>query len=166
MSQTKKRSAAVMRQQKWRSLWNEWRVSNRVREDDGQALVEFAINFSVIMGFLFIFVEVCLAFYAYDMISESAREGTRYAIVRGSTCLTSAGISCTASAAGVNTYVSGVGWPNPGGTMTVNTTYPDGNEAPGSRVQVTVTYAFPITLQWVPTGSLTMQSTSVMYIIQ
>jgi hypothetical protein len=50
--------------------------------------------------------------------------------------------------------------------MTVNTTYPDGNENPGSRVQVAVTYAYPFRIPWIPTSTLTMSSTSVMYIVQ
>jgi hypothetical protein len=53
-----------------------------------------------------------------------------------------------------------------GGPMTVNTTYPDGNENPGSRVQVTVSYAFPFRIPSIPASTLTMTSTSVMYIVQ
>jgi hypothetical protein len=50
--------------------------------------------------------------------------------------------------------------------MTVNTTYPDSNESPGSRVQVAVTYAFPFRVPFIPASTLTMTSTSVMYIVQ
>jgi hypothetical protein len=35
-----------------------------------------------------------------------------------------------------------------------------------SRVQVAVTYAFPFRIPFIPSGTLTMHSTSVMYIAQ
>jgi hypothetical protein len=67
----------------------------------------------------------------------------------------------------VNSYVTGLGWPNlAGGTMTVATTYPNGNENVGSLVQVKITYVFAIHMVFVPTNSLTMTSTSKAYIIQ
>jgi hypothetical protein len=53
-----------------------------------------------------------------------------------------------------------------GGSMAVNTTFPDGNQNPGSRVQVTVTYNFPLSIPWIPASTLTMSSASVMYILQ
>jgi len=44
--------------------------------------------------------------------------------------------------------------------------YPDINESPGSRVQVTVTYVFPLNVPFTPKSSFTMSSTSLMYIVQ
>jgi Flp pilus assembly protein TadG len=139
----------------------------RNENESGQAIVEIAIALPVIAAFAFAMIEICLAFYSYCMISESAREGTRYAIVRGSTCQTSTGASCTASASTMNTVVTQLGWPNLGnGTMSANTTYPDGNENPGSRVQVVVSYVFPYNIPFAPKGTIHMSSTSVMYIVQ
>jgi Flp pilus assembly protein TadG len=136
-------------------------------EQSGQAIVEIAIALPVIAAFTFAMIELCLAFYSYCMISESARECTRYAAVRGATCLTSANASCTVSPTTVNSYATQIGWPNLGnGTTTPSTTYPDGNENPGSRVQVTVTYVFPYNIPFAPKGSIRMASTSVMYIVQ
>ncbi len=147
------------------------RLSNRLRRlpesQDGSSLVEFAVTLPVMFMLLFMFMELCLMFYTHDMISEVAREGTRYAMVRGASCPSSTNPTCEVTAAQVNAYVNSIGWPNiGGGTMTVNTTYPDGNESVGSRVQVKVTYVFKITMPFVPTQSITMTSTSVMYIIQ
>jgi Flp pilus assembly protein TadG len=137
------------------------------RGESGQALIEVALALPIIAAFSFAVIEISLAFYSYCMISESAREGTRYAIVRGATCTTGAGSSCTATASSINSAVSGLGWPNLGnGTMTPNATFPDGNENPGSRVQVTVSYVFPYNLPFLPKGSIHMSSTSVMYIVQ
>jgi hypothetical protein len=119
------------------------------------------------MAFIFGFIELSLAFYSYDLISELAREGTRYAIVHGSTCVTASGTSCTASAASIGTYVSGIGLPNLGaGTMSVAVSFPDGNEAPSSRVKVTVNYVFPYKVPFMMSGPISMSSNSEMYIIQ
>jgi Flp pilus assembly protein TadG len=137
------------------------------QSESGQAVIEIALALPIIAAFSFMMIELCLAFYSYCMISETAREGTRYAIVRGATCQTSTGGSCTASAATITTAVTHMGWPNLGnGTLSANTTYPDGNENPGSRVQVVVNYVYPFNIPFAPKGSLHMSSTSVMYIVQ
>jgi Flp pilus assembly protein TadG len=134
---------------------------------DGSASIEFALTSGVLFTLLFCFMEVCLVFYTYDLISEAAREGTRYAMYRGASCPNSTTPSCEVTASQVNTYVSGLAWPNlVGGTMTPATTYPSGNESVGSTVQVKVTYTFPIKMPFVPTRTITMASTSVMPILQ
>jgi Flp pilus assembly protein TadG len=140
--------------------------------EDGQALIETAVSLPVLFALLFCFMELCLAFYSYDMISESAREGTRYAMLLSSTCTNSSGASCTATAAQVNTYVPGLGWPNLAcGTMTVSTTYKTpaggvGTNIVSNFVVVQITYVFPITMPFVPKNSITLKSTSQMPIIQ
>jgi len=141
---------------------------SRSRPEEGSALVEFALTVPILVTFFFGLIQVCLASYMHQVISETAREGTRYAMVHGSSCVTGNGsTSCTATAAAVNSYVAANGWPNiGGGTLGINTTYPDGNENPGSRVQVNVTYLFPFKIPFVPPSTLTMSSTSVTYIVQ
>jgi Flp pilus assembly protein TadG len=140
--------------------------------EDGQALIETAASLPVLFVFLFCFMELCMAFYSYDTISESAREGTRYAMLLSSTCTNSSGASCTATAAQINTYVYGLGWPNlAGGTMTVSTTYKTPGGGVGTNivnnfVVVQITYVFPITMPFVPKNSITLKSTSQMPIIQ
>ncbi len=135
--------------------------------EEGSTLIEFALTFSCLLTLIFCVMELCLVFYAYDMISDCAREGTRYAMVRGASCPNTTTPTCEVTAAQVNSYVSALKVPNLGnGTMTVTTSYPDGNEAVGSRVQVKVSYVFPIKMPFVPKNSLNMASTSVMYILQ
>jgi Flp pilus assembly protein TadG len=137
------------------------------RDEEGGALVEFAVTLPVLITFFFGLIQVCLAAYMHNVISETAREGARYAMVHGSTCVNAVGSSCTVSASAVNSYVTTNCWPNlGGGTISVNSSYPDGNEAPGSRVQVNVTYLFPFKVPYVMSTTLTMSSTSVAYIIQ
>jgi Flp pilus assembly protein TadG len=135
--------------------------------EDGSALLELVFTLPVLFGLLFCFFELCMALYSYDMISESAREGTRYAMVRGASCKTSSGASCETTVAQIKTYVAGLGWPNVGGgTMTVSPSYPKGSDAVGNPVQVTITYQFRITMPFVPSSAIALSSTSVMYIIQ
>ena len=142
-------------------------LAARKKNESGQAVVEIALALPIIAAFIFTMIEICLAYYTYCMISESAREGTRYAIVRGSTCQTGTSASCTVSASTMNSVVTQLGWPNlGGGTMSAATTYPDGNENPGSRVQIVVNYVFPYNIPFAPKGTLHMSSTSVMYIVQ
>jgi len=146
-------------------------VANRggdgAESGNGSSLIEFVVTLPLLFSLIFCFIEVCLALYTWETISECAREGTHFAIFHGASCPTAGSPTCEVTAAQVNAYVMGLGWPNAGGgTMTAVTTYPDGNEAVGSRVQVKVTYRFPITLPFVPKTSLTMSSVSEMYILQ
>lgn len=135
--------------------------------EEGSALVEFALTAPALLALIFGLIEVCIALYTLQMVSEVAREGTRYAMVRGATCQTSNGSSCTATATEVNSYVSAARWPNiGGGTIAANTTFPDGNQNAGSRVQVTVTYVTPFKVPFMSTSPITLSSTSVMSIVQ
>jgi Flp pilus assembly protein TadG len=137
------------------------------RCENGESLVSFAVTLPILLSFVFGLTQICLAFYTHEFISDAAREGTRYAIVHGSTCETSGGATCTASAANVNSYVSGLSLPNlGGGTMTVNTTYPDGSNVPGDRVKVNITYTFPYKIPFVTTTPMSITTNSEMYIVQ
>lgn len=130
-------------------------------------MIEFVLSFSALMIFVFAVMEMCMLFYTYGMISESAREATRYAIVRGSTCLTSSSTSCTATSTTISNYAKGLGLPNiGGGTLNVTTTFPDGNQNPGSRVKVDVQYSVSIRLPFMPRNAIPLDSSSEMYILQ
>jgi Flp pilus assembly protein TadG len=145
------------------------RLASRVaHEDEGQAIVEAALTLPVILAFVFTMIELCLIFYSYCMISECAREGSRYAIVHGNGCQTGVTkASCTATGASINTYTQTLGWPNLGmGTLHANTTFGNGTQNAGNPVTVTVTYVFPINLPFLPKRNLSLSSSSTMYIIQ
>ncbi len=53
----------------------------RLRRDQGQDLVEYALVFPILAALLFGIVEMVLVFYAYNTIAEAARDGARYAVV-------------------------------------------------------------------------------------
>lgn len=147
--------------------------------EDGSAAVEFAVSASVFFMTLVGLMKICLAIYTFHFVAEAACEGSRYAIVRGSSCnstyLTSA---CPATGGNISTYVKGLGYPGiSSSAMTVTTTwgqYPTGRtctpsstcDNPGDLVTVKVQYAFPLSIPFMASKTYTMQSTSAMVISQ
>lgn len=141
-------------------------INDAAHGESGGSMIEFALSFSALMTFVFCLMEMCIALYSYGLISESARETSRYAIVHGSTCLTGSSTSCTASATTISTYAKNLGLPNiGGGTLNVTTRFVPDN-TPGSVVIVSIQYTMPIKMPFVPTRSLSMTSASQMYILQ
>lgn len=143
--------------------------------EDGATLVEVALSSLLLLAFIFGVMEICLALYSYHFISEAAREGTRFAIVRGSTCTGLSG-GCPASGTDIQNYVTGLGYPGiDPSKMRVNATwsqYTNGNSCPalgpcnsiGNLVTVQVTYQFPVAVPFVSLTTIPMSSTSAMVI--
>ena len=167
-------------------------VMNRkpgVLREDGALIVEMALVclFLILPMFLGIFA-MSTALYTYHYISEAAREGSRYAMVRGSTsCANTPGLSnCGATPTQIQTYVQNLGYPGiiaTSPTLTVTTTWykktaaPPTNwntlcgatpacAAPGNLVKVRVAYAFPLNIFFFGTRTLNMSSTSQMIVAQ
>lgn len=158
--------------------------ANSLTADTGSALVEMALSSSVLFAMFFGMFQISMASYAYHYVSDAAREGSRYAIVRGSTsCANEATLSgCGASASTIAAYVKGLGYPGiDSANMTVTTTYysPSTTQpttwtlctsAPcntsGSLVKVVVMYAYPFAVPFVPTRTLNVSSTSQMVVAQ
>jgi Flp pilus assembly protein TadG len=145
------------------------------RNEHGSALVEMAVATVVLLTLLFGILEISLALYTYHFVSEAAREGTRYAIVRGSSCGGSFSTACPASSDDIQTYVQNLAYPGINPTaMTVTTAwsaYPAGGACgscnnPGNQVQVTVNYQYLLSIPFVPSQTLNMSSSSEMVISQ
>lgn len=92
----------------------------RVRREDGQALVEFALVLPVLLMLILGLFDVARAVWQENTLAYAAREGTRYAIVHGSA---SEAPVTQASHGGIVDVVRGaaVGVSN----VTVTVTYPD-----------------------------------------
>jgi Flp pilus assembly protein TadG len=168
-SESLRRQSGAGERRRASSLLAWWRRNRRrLREEDGGSLTEFALSISTALTLVFVLIQLCLALYSYGMISETAREATRWAIVRGSTCVTGAGASCTTSISAIKTYAQGLGFPNLGsGTLSATPTFPQSCETPDTcTVKVVVTYTVPINLPFVPHNAVIMQSTSIMYFLQ
>lgn len=149
---------------------------NWLRDQRGAGLIEFALGAMVLFMILFGVLSMCFAFYSYNVVSESAREATRYAIVRGSACSSFA--DCGITAAQIQTHVKNLGFPgiNPSNltTTTAWAAYPAGGTCqpnascnnPGNQVTVTVTYNFHLAIPFMSNRTLAMANTAAMVISQ
>jgi Flp pilus assembly protein TadG len=123
----------------------------------GQSLTEFSIVVVLFLVLLFGIVDAGRLIYAYNVVSASAREGVRWAVVRGSTS------GRAASASDIQAYVQsktvGVAIDPP------EVTWGAGGNAPGSFVKIKVQSHFaPIApFPFVP-STITLTSESRMVI--
>ncbi|MGA8043326.1 MAG: TadE/TadG family type IV pilus assembly protein [Terracidiphilus sp.] len=155
--------------------------------EDGNAIVEMAIGISLFLMILIGIIEMGLALYTYNYISDAAREGSRWAIVRGSDCSTNTpGLDhCNAAQTDIQTYVQSLSYPGINSSnMTVTATWLQASSPPaatwsscvatasepcnqqGYQVRVTVTYPFPLSIPFWRSTTLTVGSTSGMVISQ
>jgi hypothetical protein len=136
-----------------------------IRAQTGQAAVEFTLIFLIFLMLLFGIAEGGRLIFIYGTVSQAAREGVRYASVRGGNCKLPGGSSCTATEAEIKNYVLDramglltaanimVSWPGP----------PSGSNAPGMIVSITTTYPFQPLVWFIP--SVTLRSSSQMVIV-
>jgi Flp pilus assembly protein TadG len=140
------------------------------RDESGQALVEFALVLPLFLVVVVGIIDVARVAWQENTLALAAREGTRYAIVRGQASLSPVGPgspSFTAPdqdilvAAAVTRYATGVQ------NLTVRATWLDGNASRGSRVNVRVTAPFIPALSQVFLGglwSITLRGSSTLSI--
>jgi Flp pilus assembly protein TadG len=144
------------------------------RRERGSGLVEQALVLATLLAVMFGIIDFGRALYTYHFVSEVAREATRWASVRGNTCVGLTG-GCPAGTADVQTYVSNVsGMGLDPARITTTTSWPiqsysspacgTNNNNPGCVVQVQVNYAFQFILPFLPSAAFTMSSTSQMII--
>lgn len=156
---------------------------HRTRDECGSTLLETALSMMIMLTFIFGVMEASFAYYTFHFISQAAREGTRYAIVRGNTagssnCTSPGWPTCKAQSADIQTYVQNLGFPGiDPSKMTVTTAwsgYPAGVTCkpsltcnnPGNLVTVTVQYNFPFRVPFIPVRTYSMMSSSAMVISQ
>jgi len=144
----------------------------------GASMVEFAVAASAFMLVMFGIVEFGRVMYTYHTVSNAARIGSRWAIVRGSGCTVVD--HCSATSSDVSDYVQSVVPMVDSGSMTVTAkwttttdpsasctaTTPGGNNGAGHVVCVTVSYPFNFAIPFVSNNALTLSSTSRMVIAQ
>jgi Flp pilus assembly protein TadG len=157
------------------------------RDEAGATLVETALSLTLLLAVLFGVLEGSLVVYSYHFISEAAREGTRYAAVRGystftTPCTAPGYANCVAqggpnNAGDIATYVENLGFPGiSASSVTVNSTWLTSSGAacgttntckvPGDIAKITVTYTFPFSFPFVSLPAFTMSSTSEMVVLQ
>jgi Flp pilus assembly protein TadG len=152
-------------------------------------MVEFAIVATVLLTLLLGIIEFSRALYMYHTVSNAARIGARWAMVRGSfSCSALYPVDhCNASPSAVQSYVRSVVPLSDSGTLNVATawstsTYQQaacpsppnpgpGSLSPGTNAQdhlvcVTVTYPFTFAIPLVSGATWNLSSTSQMFISQ
>lgn len=135
----------------------------------GTTTVEFAISALVMLMVLFGILECSLLLYSYHTVSNAARQGSRWAMVRGSDCVASA---CPATADSVKSYVLTQVPLLDTSHVSVTTTWSSSSDCtvssssgpagPGCVVAVQVSYPFQLNLPFIPISALTLSSTSQM----
>jgi Flp pilus assembly protein TadG len=124
-------------------------------DDRGQALVEFALASVVFFATIFGTLEFGLAIWRYNMVSNLAQEGARWASVHGMVS------SSPASAADVQTFVRSR---SPGVPVTVATTPAPSAVGPGGTVSVEVQSSYPPLTGLIPQAALTLRSRATMVV--
>lgn len=142
----------------------------------GTTLLEFALVIILFLTMFFGIIDFARALYTYHFVTNAAREATRFAIVRGSSCSAPL-VPCNAQQPDILTFVQGItpsgiksanvavnpSWPGIGpGTGAnggCNTTNGQSNN-PGCLVQVQVTYPFNFIFPFMPSGSCMVGSGS------
>ena len=142
-------------------------MKGRVGERGG-SLPETALVLAACLAMLFGIVDFGRALYTYSFVGQVARQGARWAIVRGSQC--SVLDHCNATKDDIQTYVRSLseGATLPASIQVTNATWtacPPGSSgnAPGCTITVTVKYPFNFILPFMPTSGgtlLTMNMTS------
>lgn len=131
----------------------------------GAALPEAAIIISVLLLLIFGIIDFGRAFYTYGLTAQLARQGARWAIVRGSGCTLLN--DCNATSPQVQSYVQGLAANLPSGSgVTATASWPNACNATGCPVLVTVNVPFHFLGLILPGPSFNMSSSSQMVISQ
>jgi Flp pilus assembly protein TadG len=135
----------------------------------GASLVETVIVMGVLLALMFGIIDFGRALYTYSFVAQIARQGARWAIVRGANCTVLT--PCPAQSGDVQTYVQSLseGATDPSQitaqAVWSGTTGCTASHTPGCLVTVTVSYPFRFFLPFVlPGHSISMSSSSQMVV--
>ena len=139
------------------------------RGEGGQALAEFAMVSLVFFMLVFGMVDIGRAVWHYNTLAQATREGTRYAIVHGADSSDPSGPgSASYTPPNSDTQVSQVVENHATSLnaelLTVEATWTDGTNDPGSRVTVSAQYTFEPLFNMFGILAFDMSSSSTMRI--
>jgi len=133
-------------------------VKSQIANQEGQALIEFALITVFVMLLIIGIIEMVVFIHTYNVLADSAKEGVRYAIVHGADSTAASGPTCPCSAIDgdpgtgiVKTYAQYSLHDVSGTNMTVSVTYNPAGETsctgttankPPCTVQVVATYPY------------------------
>jgi Flp pilus assembly protein TadG len=139
----------------------------------GAGMAETAIVMGVVLALLFGIIDFGRTMYTYGFVAQLARQGARWAIVRGSQCTLLD--HCNASPSDVQTYIRGLSYGatdansiNVAATWSAASCPPNSTatNAPGCVVTVNVQYPFKFIAPFLGLATINMSSTSEMVISQ
>jgi Flp pilus assembly protein TadG len=132
----------------------------RAWADGGSITVEFALTLPIVMSLLYGFVELSHYAYADIALADAARDGARYAMVRGATS------ASPATGTTITSYVKGRLTLLDPSQVTVTVSYEPNNSA-GSVVDVQLSYPFtPFLPGFGYIGAKTLLTSSAMTITE
>lgn len=157
--------------------------------EEGGSLVEMALSCLILIPILFGIVQLSIGLYCFHFAADAAREATRWAAVRGANCQANFGASYCSPTSGLATgadgndvaqYVKSLGYPFSGAVTATTQWCVSNGSTPaswsscsttqandiGNQVQVTVSYAYPLVIPFVPKNTLNVSSASSMTIVQ
>jgi Flp pilus assembly protein TadG len=139
----------------------------RYSQARGETLIEFALSFTLFLATVLGMMQFGIGVWQYNMLSNLAQEGARWASVRGSSS------SFSASETGVQSFVRGralglsptVNVYSASSSNVCSTTHVDPSMLdPGDGVCVNVTKTFAPLTRIVPMSTLTLSATAQMII--
>ena len=158
-------------------------MKSLITNENGQSIVEAAVSMGLLLCMVIGVMEGGWLLYAYHYTAYTAREGARWATVRGSACANTTvatAMPCPVLASDVQTYVVGmssaaliklqpsdvsVSWQiAPNGTAPCSPSTQCNN--PGDQVVVKVSYNFLLSVPLIPIPSVKVHSTSQMIMSQ
>jgi Flp pilus assembly protein TadG len=151
----------------------------RTHRERGSVAVETALVMAVALMLVLGIMVFSLLMFDYHTVASMARQGARWAMVRGATCTQSGEVgeaNCPATEAEIQTYVQGLSLGNmTPSSVTVTPAWAAengcsgyaNNNGPGCQVAITVSYPFTLSLPLVRLPpNITLSSTSTMIISQ
>lgn len=158
-------------------------VRRFLQDECGADLVEFSLSAVLLLLVIFGIIDCSRAVYVNHYLAQAARDGVRYAMVRGSswssTCSTTTSSGCVATSSNVSSFVASQAAPGVSSSfMTVTTTWPGTNaggsscssssvnNAQGCVVNVQVQYSYQFVMPFLPKNALTMSSTAAATILE
>lgn len=134
----------------------------------GQAIAEFALAAPIFFLMLFAIIDFGRYVYYVQILNNAAREGARYAIVHGVNSLPPTGPPDDPSGAAVKSvvrqYAIGVIGLNDASVLDITATWNPATNNRGSKVTVTVNYAFRSVIPLVPLPALQVQGASTLVV--
>lgn len=133
----------------------------------GATMAETAMVMTLLLMLLFGVIDFGRAMYTYAFVTQLARQGARWAIVRGGYCSRLDRCPAQSGSADVQPYIQSL---SEGATnaskLSATLSFPScgGSNTPGCSAQVTVSYPFTFMLPFLPNGTFNVASTSRMVI--